>query len=85
MVHQYITAGRSETSSQAELPTGYSSSSLPATLHLNPNEGIWKHLKYTELKNVRCKSLAELRRAKERLRHKRYVIHCCIRQPGLRG
>ena len=56
---------------------------------LNPNEGICKHLKYTELKNVCCKSLAELRvelrRSKERLRHKRYVILGCIRQPGLCG
>jgi len=42
------------------------------------NEGIWKHLKYVELKNVCCQSLAELkvelRKAKERLRHKRDII-----------
>lgn len=54
---------------------------------LNPDEGIWKHLKYVELKNVCCRSLcelrSELRKAKERLRHKRHVIHGCIRQPGL--
>lgn len=53
---------------------------------LNPDEGIWKHLKYTELKNICCTSLAELRvelrRAKERLRHKKHVILGCIRQPG---
>ena len=53
---------------------------------LNPDEGIWKHLKYVELKNLYCESLAELkielRRAKERLRHKRSVILGCIRQPG---
>jgi transposase len=53
---------------------------------LNPDEGIWKHLKYVELKNLYCESLAELkielRRAKERLRHKRDVILGCIRQPG---
>ena len=53
---------------------------------LNPDEGIWKHLKYVELKNVCCQSLLELRRelrkAKERLRHKREVILGCIRQPG---
>jgi transposase len=54
---------------------------------LNPDEGIWKHLKCVELKNV-CwpKPLSELRvelrRAKERLRHKRGVILGCIRQPG---
>lgn len=53
---------------------------------LNPDEGIWKHLKYVELKNVCCRSLCELRRelrkAKERLRHKKHVILGCIRQPG---
>jgi transposase len=53
---------------------------------LNPDEGIWKHLKYVELKNLCCHSLAELkvelRKAKERLRHKIDVILGCIRQPG---
>jgi transposase len=53
---------------------------------LNPDEGVWKHLKCVELKNLCCKSLAELkvelRKAKERLRHKRDVILGCIRQPG---
>ncbi len=53
---------------------------------LNPDEGIWKHLKYVELKNVCCPSLSELRKelrkAKERLRHKKHVILGCIRQPG---
>jgi transposase len=53
---------------------------------LNPDEGIWKHLKCVELKNVCCQILAELkvelRKAKERLRHKRDVILGCIRQPG---
>jgi transposase len=53
---------------------------------LHPDEGIWKHLKCVELKNLCCQSLAELkvelRKAKERLRHKRDVILGCIRQPG---
>jgi transposase len=53
---------------------------------LNPDEGIWKHLKCVELKNLCCQSLAELRvelrKAKERLRHKKHVILGCIRQPG---
>jgi transposase len=53
---------------------------------LNPDEGIWKHLKYVELKNLCCQSLSELqvelRKAKERLRHKRDIILGCIRQPG---
>jgi hypothetical protein len=50
------------------------------------DEGILKNLKCVELKNLCCESLAELRvelrRAKERLRHKREVILGCIRQPG---
>jgi transposase len=54
---------------------------------LNPDEGIWSHLKNVELGNVCCRSLAELRvefrRARERLRHKKHVILGCIRQPGL--
>jgi transposase len=53
---------------------------------LNPDEGVWKHLKCAELKNLCCESLAELkvelRKAKERLRHKRGVILGRIRQPG---
>ena len=53
---------------------------------LNPDEGVWKHLKCVELKNLCCESLAELkvelRKAKERLRHKRDVILGCIKQPG---
>jgi transposase len=53
---------------------------------LNPEEGIWKHLKCVELKNLCCQSLSELkvelRKAKERLRHKRDIILGCIRQPG---
>ncbi len=53
---------------------------------LNPDEGVWKHLKYVELKNVCWRSLSELRselrKAKERLRHKKHIILGCIRQPG---
>jgi transposase len=53
---------------------------------LNPDEGVWKHLKWVELKNLCCQSLAELKielgKAKERLRHKRDIILVCIRQPG---
>lgn len=53
---------------------------------LNPDEGIWSHLKCVELKNVCCQNLqglkVELRKAKERLRHKKNVILGCIREPG---
>jgi transposase len=55
---------------------------------LNPDEGVWKHLKYVALKSACCESLSELpvelRNAKERLRHKRDVILGCIRQSGSR-
>jgi transposase len=53
---------------------------------LNPDEGIWQYLKRVELWNVSCKNLdrlrCELRKAKERLRHKTHIIQACIRQPG---
>lgn len=53
---------------------------------LNPAEGIWNYLKRVELANLCCHDLSELalalRRAKERLRHKRTVIQACIRQAG---
>jgi transposase len=54
--------------------------------NLNPQEGIWRFLKYVELKNVCCHHLAEVRlevrRAIERLRFKVDVILGCIRQPS---
>ncbi len=54
---------------------------------LNPDEGVWKHLKVVELKNLCCRNLehlrVELHKAKERLRHKRKVIRACFRQVGL--
>ena len=53
---------------------------------LNPDEGIWNYLKRVELKNRCCANLSdlrlELRRAKERLRHKRHIIRACSRQCG---
>lgn len=60
---------------------------LPAYApELQPDEGIWQHLKNVQLRNTSCHTLAalktELRRAKERLRHKTCVIQGCIRQPG---
>jgi transposase len=53
---------------------------------LNPDEGIWNHLKRVELRNVCCDDLAELRLelrlATARLRHKRAVLQGCISQCG---
>lgn len=54
---------------------------------LNPEEGIWRHLKLTDLANVCCKAVSDLklayRRAKERLRHKVEVIKGCFGLAGL--
>jgi transposase len=79
-VKDFLTSGASSRLRLEQLP-GYAPD-------LNPDEGIWKHLKYVELKNLCCQSLAELRvelrKAKERLRHKRDVILGCTRQPGLK-
>ena len=53
---------------------------------LNPVEGIWNYVKCRELGNVCCTTFAELdialRRAKERLRHKRHVLRACIAECG---
>lgn len=53
---------------------------------VNPDEGIWNYLKRVELKNCCCAELAELRselrRAKERLRHKRHIIRSCSAHCG---
>jgi transposase len=77
-VKDFLSSGASRLLKLEQLP-GYAPD-------LNPDEGIWKHLKCVELKNLCCQSLAELRvelrKAKERLRHKRDVILGCIRQPG---
>lgn len=61
---------------------------LPAYApELNPAEGIWQYLKRVELRNRCCQNFShlnnELRKAKERLRHKTNVIAGCTRQPGL--
>ncbi|WP_211235144.1 transposase [Azohydromonas australica] len=54
---------------------------------LDPQEGIWRHLKHVELRNVCCASLAEtrkkLRGACQRLRHKPRVIRARIAHAGL--
>jgi transposase len=78
VVKEFLKSGAASRLKLEQLP-GYAP-------ELNPDEGIWKHLKYVELKNVCCQSLSELRqelrKAKERLRHKVPVIRGCIRQPG---
>jgi hypothetical protein len=48
--------------------------------------GIWNYLKRVELANRCCADLTTLglalRRAKERLRHKRSVLRACFTQAG---
>ena len=54
---------------------------------LNPEEGVWRHLKRVELKNVCCQDTLDLkqhlRRAKERLRHKRHILQACFLHAGV--
>ena len=49
---------------------------------ITPVEGIWNDLKSRELANVCCRDFpalaTALRRATDRLRHKRHVLHGCI-------
>jgi transposase len=77
-VKEFLAGGAASRVRLEQLP-GY-------TPDLNPDEGVWKYLKCVELKNLCCQSLSELkielRKAKERLRHKRDVILGWIRQPG---
>jgi transposase len=61
---------------------------LPAYApELNPDEGVWNHLKRVELKNVICQHLDqlsyELGKAIKRLRQKPHIIRACIVQAGL--
>lgn len=61
---------------------------LPAYApELNPDEGIWRYLKYVELRNLVCKNVTELHYeltlAVARLRHKTDVLRGVIRQTGL--
>lgn len=54
---------------------------------LNPDEGVWNHLKGHELKNLCCRHLDQLRYqlrlAVERLRHKTHLLKACFQQAGL--
>jgi transposase len=60
---------------------------LPAYApELNPQEGVWNLLKRVELKNVCCLDLQhvqqEVRRAKERLRHRKSILRQCFAYAG---
>lgn len=53
---------------------------------LNPDEGIWHHLKHVEMGNVCCRDLAHLREvltaAEQRLRRRPETIRACFQQVG---
>jgi transposase len=60
---------------------------LPAYApELNPQEGVWNLLKRAELKNLCCLDLPhvqlEVRRAKERLRHRQSLLRQCFAHAG---
>jgi transposase len=74
LIDEFLASGAAEDRLKLEQLPGYAPD-------LNPDEGVWKHLNYVELKNLSVLKV-ELRKAKERLRHKRDVILGCIRQPG---
>ena len=78
-VKTYLTTGTAGRIHLEQLP-GYAP-------ELNPAEGIWNYLKRVELKNRCCQNIShlsyELRKAKERLRHKTGVLRGCVKQPGL--
>ena len=54
---------------------------------LDPKEGIWRHLKRVEMRNLCCQDLQETRRefraACQRLRQKPHIIRSCLRHSGL--
>jgi hypothetical protein len=53
---------------------------------LNPDEGIWRYLKYVELRKLCCPTLwdldHEVRLAARRLRLKPHVIQACFTEAG---
>lgn len=59
----------------------------PYAPDLNPDEGVWNHLKYVELRNVCCLNLGHLHHqldlAVTRLRRRPYLIQACFAGAGL--
>ena len=54
---------------------------------VDPEEGIWRHLKQVEMRNLCCRDLRQTRRAFraacQRLRQKPHIIRSCLRHSGL--
>lgn len=77
-VKDFLAAGAAARLQLVQLP-GYAPD-------LNPDEGVWNHLKRVELKNRCCQDLDELRwelgLAIRRLRRKPHVLASCFHQCG---
>ena len=77
-VKHYLAAGAAAWLQLERLP-GYAPD-------LNPDEGVWNHLKRNELANRRCQDMPDLRweldLALRRLRRRRQVLMACFRQCG---
>jgi transposase len=75
-VKDFLASGAAKRLTLLQLP-GYAP-------ELNPQEGIWRYLKYVELANVCCHNLDELRVAlRKAIQHVRYRLHVivgCLRQ-----
>lgn len=78
VVKDFLTEGAAERVWIEQLP-GYAP-------ELNPDEGVWQHLKHVELRNHVCHSIEQLRsdleRAVEQLKPRRDVICGFVREPG---
>ena len=77
-VKAFLASGAAEQLHLEQLP-GYAPD-------LNPDEGVWNHLKHVELRNIACHDLVELRcqlrLAIARLRRKHDVICSFFKQYG---
>ena len=86
MALRYIEEGRSKISLPAEQLLGCNWSNSPATHPISTPTKESGSTSSVQLRHLCCENLSELkvelRKAKERLRHKRDVILGCIRQPG---
>ena len=73
-VKDFLASGAAKRLTLLQLP--------PYAPELNPQEGIWRYLKYVELANVCCRNLAELRlelrQAIQRVRYRLHVIVGCL-------
>lgn len=78
-IKQYLSEGAAERIHLERFP-GYAP-------ELDPEEGIWRHLKRVEMRNLCCADLVQTRRefraACQRLRQKPNVIRSCLKHSGL--